>query len=139
MASRWLLDTSALLALRDNEAGAEHVAALLRQAIDGQSMVLACFMSRMEVLYRVWKDENERQARLADAQLQSLPIRWVAASDPLLERAAAIKAPPWAYAHGGSSTGSCSMTMNTHSQSAWTDKVLTSKRYRGKALKSPAH
>jgi predicted nucleic acid-binding protein len=27
MASRWLLDTSALLALRDNEAGAEHVAA----------------------------------------------------------------------------------------------------------------
>ena len=92
MASRWLLDTSALLALRDNEAGAEHVAALLRQAIDAQSMVLACFMSRMEVLYRVWKDENERQARLADAQLQSLPIRWVAVSDPLLERAAAIKA-----------------------------------------------
>jgi predicted nucleic acid-binding protein len=92
MASRWLLDTSALLALRDNEAGAEHVAALLQQAIDGQSMVLACFMSRMEVLYRVWKDENERQARLADAQLQSLPIRWVAVSDPLLERAAAIKA-----------------------------------------------
>lgn len=28
MASRWLLDTSALLALRDNEAGAEHVAAI---------------------------------------------------------------------------------------------------------------
>ena len=59
MANRWLLDTSALLALRDNEAGAEHVAALLRQAIDAQSMVLACFMSRMEVLYRVWKDEND--------------------------------------------------------------------------------
>ena len=92
MASRWLLDTSALLALRDNEAGAEHVAALLRQAIDGHGMVLACFMSRMEVLYRVWKDEDERRARLADAQIQSLPIRWVAASDPLLEQAAAIKA-----------------------------------------------
>ena len=28
MASRWLLDSSALLALRDNEAGAEHVAAI---------------------------------------------------------------------------------------------------------------
>jgi predicted nucleic acid-binding protein len=92
MASRWLLDTSALLALRDNEAGAERVAALLRQAIDGHGMVLACFMSRMEVLYRVWKDEDERRARLADAQIQSLPIRWVAASDPLLEQAAAIKA-----------------------------------------------
>lgn len=62
MASCWLLDTSALLALRHNEAGAERVADLLRQA------------------------------RLADAQIQSLPIRWVAASDPLLEQAAAIKA-----------------------------------------------
>ena len=28
MASRWLLDTSALLALRDNEAGAERAAAI---------------------------------------------------------------------------------------------------------------
>ena len=92
MTTRWLLDTSALLALRDNEAGAERVAALLRRAISGQGQVLACFMSRMEVLYRVWKDEDERSARLADAQLQSLPILWVGASDSLLEQAAALKA-----------------------------------------------
>lgn len=92
MASRWLLDTSALLALRDDEAGAERVTALLRQAISGQAQVLACFMSRMEVLYRVWKDEDEKRARLADAQLQSLPLVWVVASDALLEQAAAIKA-----------------------------------------------
>jgi len=62
MEGRWLLDTSVLLALRDNEAGAERVAALLRRAISGQGQV----------------------ARLADAQLQSLPILWVGASDPLL-------------------------------------------------------
>jgi predicted nucleic acid-binding protein len=92
MASRWLLDTSAMLALRDNEAGAERVAALLRQVIKGQAQVLACFMSRMEVLSQVWKDEDERRARLADAQLQSLPILWVPTSAPLLERAAGIKA-----------------------------------------------
>jgi len=49
-------------------------------------------MSRMELLYRVWKDEGERVARLADAQLRSLPLDWVAASDALLDRAAAIKA-----------------------------------------------
>jgi predicted nucleic acid-binding protein len=48
-------------------------------------------MSRMEVLYRVWKDESERHARLADAQLRSLPIHWVPCSDALLEQAAAIK------------------------------------------------
>jgi len=49
-------------------------------------------MSLMEVLYRVWKDEGERPARLADAQLQSLPIAWVGCSEGLLEQAAAIKA-----------------------------------------------
>jgi len=92
MSSRWLLDTSALLALRDDEGGAERVAQLLQSAQGGKSRYLVCFMSRMEVLYRVWKDEGERNGRLADAQLQSLPIDWVPCSDALLEQAAAIKA-----------------------------------------------
>jgi ribonuclease VapC len=92
MSSRWLLDTSALLALRDDEDGAERVALLLQSAQDGESRCLVCFMSRMEILYRVWKDESERNGRLADAQLQSLPITWVPCSDALLEQAAAIKA-----------------------------------------------
>lgn len=92
MTTRWLLDTSALLALRDDEDGAQRVAGLLKAAQSGESRCLVCFMSRMEVLYRVWKDEGERRARLADAQLQSLPIEWVSCSDALLERAAAIKA-----------------------------------------------
>jgi predicted nucleic acid-binding protein len=79
MAGRWLLDTSALLALRDNEAGAERVAELLQRSQARQGSCLVCFMSRMELLYRVWKDEGERVARLADAQLRSLPLDWVAA------------------------------------------------------------
>jgi ribonuclease VapC len=87
-----LLDTSALLALRDDEGGAERVAGLLQAAQQGESRCLVCFMSRMEVLDRVWKDEGESKARLADVQLQSLPIAWVACSDGLLEQAAAIKA-----------------------------------------------
>ena len=74
MTTRWLLDTSALLALRDDEDGAERVAPLLQAAQGGESRCLVCFMSRMELLDRVWKDQGERQARLADAQLQSLPI-----------------------------------------------------------------
>jgi predicted nucleic acid-binding protein len=89
---RWLLDTSALLALRDDEDGAERVAGLLQAAQQGESRCLVCFMSRMEVLYRVWKDEGEDKGRLADAQLQSLPVAWVGCSDGLLEQAAAIKA-----------------------------------------------
>jgi ribonuclease VapC len=50
MTSRWLLDTSALLALRDDEIGAERVAGLLQTAQNGESRCLVCFMSRMEVL-----------------------------------------------------------------------------------------
>lgn len=63
------------------------MADLLRRAINGQGQVLACFMSRKEVLDRVWKDEDERQAGLADAQLQSLPIHGVVVSDQLLKQA----------------------------------------------------
>ena len=80
MTTRWLLDTSALLALRDDEDGADRVAHLLQAAQSGESRCLVCFMSRMEVFYRVWKDECERCARLADAQLLSVADAWIAAS-----------------------------------------------------------
>jgi predicted nucleic acid-binding protein len=88
-----LLDTSALLALRDDEPGAQRVAALLvDSAKRPASSCLGCFMSRMEVLYRVWKDEGEYCGRLAHEQVLALPIRWVEASDALLMRAAELKA-----------------------------------------------
>jgi predicted nucleic acid-binding protein len=83
-----LLDTSALLTLRDDEPGAERV----EQALQQPQHCHACFLSRMEVLYRVWKDEDGRAGRLAYEQLKALPLQWVEASEPLLERAAGIKA-----------------------------------------------
>ena len=49
-------------------------------------------MTRMEVLYRVWKDEGEQAGRLAHEQLLALPMRWVEPSDGLLLQAAAVKA-----------------------------------------------
>ena len=67
------LDTSAILTLRDDEPGAERVAMVL----EGPDPCFVCFVTRMEVLYRVWKDEGERSGRLAYEQLQSLPIQWV--------------------------------------------------------------
>ena len=82
------LDTSAILALRDDEPGAERLATLL----DGPDPCFACFITRMEVLYRVWKDEEERSGRLAYEQLQSLPIQWVDQKEPLLLEASRIKA-----------------------------------------------
>ena len=81
------LDTSAILTLRDDEPGAERVARLL----EGPDPCFACFITRMEVLYRVWKDEAETRGRLAYEQLQSLPIQWVDQTKPLLLEASRIK------------------------------------------------
>ena len=82
------LDTSAILTLRDDEPGAERVAMVL----EGPDPCFACFVTRMEVLYRVWKDEGEMSGRLAYEQLQSLPIQWVDQTEPLLLEASRIKA-----------------------------------------------
>ena len=82
------LDTSAILTLRDDEPGAERVAMLL----EGPDPCFSCFITRMEVLYRVWKDEGKRSGRLAYEQLQSLPIQWVDQTEPLLLEASRIKA-----------------------------------------------
>ncbi|MCP9892101.1 PIN domain-containing protein [Cyanobium sp. Aljojuca 7D2] len=88
MGSLLLLDTSALLTLRDDEPGAARV----EEALEQPGRCNACFLSRIEVLYRVWKDEDERAGRLAYEQLKALPLQWVDASEPLLEQAASIKA-----------------------------------------------
>lgn len=90
--NRYLLDTSALLTLRDDESGAEDVANLLYQAQDQQVECVACFMTLMELLYRVWRDEGESAGRLAYEQCQSLPITWAHEDRTLLEKAAEIKA-----------------------------------------------
>ena len=88
----YLLDTSALLTLRDDEQGADLVAKILMQAEAGKVTVFGCFMTLMEVLYRVWKDENEVEGKLAYAQCKSLPIVWIHESTELLEQASEIKA-----------------------------------------------
>ena len=89
---RYLLDTSALLTLRDNESGADQVAEIFKQAQQEKAICFGCFMSLMEVFYRVWKDENEQEGRLAYQQCLSLPIEWIHENQALLEKAAEIKA-----------------------------------------------
>ena len=88
----YLLDTSALMALRDDEPGAEHVAELLSAAGSTRTLVYACFMSQMELLYRVWRDESEAAGRLALEQCLALPIQWVESNPQLLRLAAEVKA-----------------------------------------------
>lgn len=89
---QYLLDTSALLTLRDDEEGAEQVVTLLHEARHEKARCSACFLTLMEVYYRVWKDEGEREGRLAYEQCQTLPIHWIHEDRALLEKAAAVKA-----------------------------------------------
>jgi predicted nucleic acid-binding protein len=88
----YLLDTSALLTLRDDEPGAARVADILALSSHGKVLCSGSFMSLMEVFYRVWKDEGEAAGRLAYEQCQSLPMAWVHETPELLESAAAHKA-----------------------------------------------
>lgn len=88
----YLLDTSALLTLRDDEDGADIVADLMYQAQESKVKCFGCFMTLMEVFYRVWKDENELAGRIAYEKCQSLPIEWIHESKNLLEFSAKIKA-----------------------------------------------
>ena len=89
---RYVLDTSALLTLRDDENGADIVADLLYEAQNQKCRCYGCFLSLMEILYRVWKDEDEMAGRIAYEQCQSLPITWIHETKDLLELAAKIKA-----------------------------------------------
>jgi ribonuclease VapC len=89
---RFLLDTSALLTLRDGEPGADRVAEVLDLATKGKASCFGCFITLMEVLYRVWRDEGQIAGRLAYQQCQALPIEWLTQTDTMLIKAAEIKA-----------------------------------------------
>lgn len=89
---RFVLDTSALLTLRDNEPGADRVSELLHQAAKGKAKCLGCFVSLMEVLYRVWRDEGQLAGQLAYQQCLALPIEWLGNDEALLLQAAEFKA-----------------------------------------------
>lgn len=90
--SAYVLDTSAILVLRDDEKGSQVVADLLEQAQKNEITCYGCFISLMEVLYRVWKDEEEQAGWIAYEMVKSLPIVWIHEDKQLLELSASIKA-----------------------------------------------
>jgi predicted nucleic acid-binding protein len=68
------------------------VAEELQLVIQGKAKCCSCFMSLMEVLYRVWKDESKQAGQLVHQQCLALPIEWLDSSDSLLAEAAEFKA-----------------------------------------------
>lgn len=89
---RFLLDTSALLTLRDDEAGADRVAQGLGLASSGKAKCFGCFITLMEIYYRVWRDEYRAAGQLAYQQCLALPVEWMSNSEALLAKSAEYKA-----------------------------------------------
>jgi len=87
----FVLDTSALLALRGDEPGADRVHALLAQASKKRCRILISFMSRMELFYCIRREEGENAAREALRLLDSFAIDWITCEPGILDRAAQIK------------------------------------------------
>jgi predicted nucleic acid-binding protein len=90
--ARLVLDTSAVLALRSDEPGAERVERLLRAARAGRATVLLSFMTRMELLYRIAKEEGRDEADSTIRLLDAAGVEWVSCEPAILEEAARIKA-----------------------------------------------
>jgi predicted nucleic acid-binding protein len=87
----FVLDTSALLALRSDERGADRVQALLAQGERNHCRLLASFMTRMELIYCIWREEGEPAAREALRLIDSFAIKWVSCEPDILEMASQIK------------------------------------------------
>jgi predicted nucleic acid-binding protein len=89
---KYLLDTSALLALWNEEKGADAVEKLLQEAARKHRTVLVSFMTYMESYYRLWKNRNEETARDFYHQLKTLPVVRIDPDEALLLKAAELKA-----------------------------------------------
>lgn len=89
---RYVLDTSALLALREDEAGADKVERVLREAEKGECEVYLSFMTLMELCYRLWQDKGEQSAKEILAETRALPVQEVGEENDLLIKASRVKA-----------------------------------------------
>src|SRR5688572_10436189 len=92
MPETFVLDTSALLALRSDEPGADRVAEILRLGRRGRTRCYVSFMTRMELLYRVTASEGEEPARTALRLIDAAGVQWVSCDTEILDLAARFKA-----------------------------------------------
>lgn len=65
---------------------------LLLQAKREQCRVFLSFMTRMELLYSIWREEGEEAAREALRLVDSFSIEWVSCEPAILEIASRLKA-----------------------------------------------
>ena len=87
-ADSYVLDTSAILTLWNDEEGADIVERILRS----QANIHVSFMSFMEGRYRLWKNIGKGASDEFSRYLHLLPIDKVGVTDAIFEKAIEIKA-----------------------------------------------
>ncbi len=88
---RYLLDTSALLTLSENEPGAQLIESLLIKGRHGEVSLYISFMSVMEAGYKAYRVRGEDGLPHLLAYLQKLPVTRVDVNDELIALAARMK------------------------------------------------
>lgn len=91
-ADRFLLDTSAVLALTDEEPGWQVVEALLDRALAGEIEVTLAAVSLMELYYVALREQGEDSAARLVALVKAWPISWIYPDERLLLAAGRLKA-----------------------------------------------
>jgi len=87
-----LLDTSALFALTDNEAGADVVEEFLDRAKKGQTSLHISAMTAMEVYYVSSEESGEEEANRLLLLVRALPVTELPLEDALVLPAARFRA-----------------------------------------------
>jgi len=88
----YVLDTSALLTLIEDEAGADQVQELLEKAKRGEALLLVSFMSFMEVYYISLQERGQEEAQERVKLMAALPMLRVESSKSLGVQAGIFKA-----------------------------------------------
>ncbi|MFP3912889.1 MAG: PIN domain-containing protein [Desulfobacteraceae bacterium] len=84
----FVLDTSALLTLWNDEEGADLVDHILRSG----APIYISFMSLMESRYRIWKNVGQGESREISKYLDLLPLKRIDITDSIFEKSIEIKA-----------------------------------------------
>lgn len=88
----YVLDTSAIFCLKDDEEGASRIEKILEEARIGDCQVGVSFMSLMEYLYITLIRYGEDLARKAYLELTLLPLKIIESNEELRLAAAEFKA-----------------------------------------------
>ncbi len=88
----FVLDSFALLAFLEGEAGLARVKALLKNAEKGLCQVYLSWINLGEVLYITEREQGQRRARETLAHIQALPIELLEVTPQVVLEAAHIKA-----------------------------------------------